>query len=297
MWSLERVAVVYGLQTIGNHDWYGWGAEVLVSNQEVDGSWQGAYGGYGADTCFALLFLRRANLVRDLTADLKGVEDPVAATLKVGGGSGEDLKAGKIKLDLSSDDGAGGDTPKKPPEEKTPIRDPAASDPPKRPTEDKPPPKPTPTPVPTAKDTEPDPVRLSDELVKAPAEKQGALLEKLRDSKGAVFTQALARAIPGLVGGIKTQARDALAERLTRMTAATLKDKLEDDDAEVRRAAVLAVAMKEETSLVPRLIEMLQDGEPAVSRAALAALKSLTNQDLGLDVKAWKAWAAKKGNK
>ena len=38
LWSLERVAVAYGLTTIGGKDWYSWGAEVLVANQKEDGA-------------------------------------------------------------------------------------------------------------------------------------------------------------------------------------------------------------------------------------------------------------------
>jgi hypothetical protein len=73
LWSLERVAVLYNLPTIGDRDWYRWGAEMLVANQTRDGHWEG--GGYpGAhptiDTCLALLFLKRANLAKDLTAKL-----------------------------------------------------------------------------------------------------------------------------------------------------------------------------------------------------------------------------------
>jgi HEAT repeat protein len=111
-----------------------------------------------------------------------------------------------------------------------------------------------------------------------------------------------------LVGAVKSKARDALAERLTRMNVVTLKDKLQDDDLEVRRAAALATAMKEERTLVPRLIEMLTDDEAPVSRAALAALKSLTKQDFGPEaeatraerdkaVVAWKSWWEKNGIK
>ena len=73
LWSLERVAVLYNLSTIGDKDWYRWGAQVLVSNQDTKGHWTG--GGYVGsssiiDTCMALLFLKRANLVKDLTAKL-----------------------------------------------------------------------------------------------------------------------------------------------------------------------------------------------------------------------------------
>src|SRR5262249_38945041 len=77
LWSLERVAVAYGLETIGSKDWYAWGAEILLQTQETNGSWQGRYADGGVDTCFALLFLRRANLAKDLTASLRGkVSDP-----------------------------------------------------------------------------------------------------------------------------------------------------------------------------------------------------------------------------
>ena len=46
-------------------------AEILLANQAADGSWHGEYPAT-VDTCFALLFLKRANLAADLTADLKG---------------------------------------------------------------------------------------------------------------------------------------------------------------------------------------------------------------------------------
>ncbi len=69
LWSVERVGVLYNLATIGGKEWYRWGAEILVANQQPAGNW--ANGGYhGADpiidTCLALLFLKRANLATDL---------------------------------------------------------------------------------------------------------------------------------------------------------------------------------------------------------------------------------------
>lgn len=74
LWSLERVAVLYRLAVIGEHDWYRWGAEMLVANQHKSGGWSG--GGYPKstppiDTCFALLFLKRANFFSDLTAKMR----------------------------------------------------------------------------------------------------------------------------------------------------------------------------------------------------------------------------------
>jgi hypothetical protein len=77
LWSLERVATALDLKTIGKRDWYAWGAEILLANQQADGSWQGNYATCGADTCFALLFLKHSNLTPDLTALLKGkLKDP-----------------------------------------------------------------------------------------------------------------------------------------------------------------------------------------------------------------------------
>src|SRR5262249_45683956 len=90
LWSLERVGVAYNLNTIGNKDWYSWGSEILLSSQRPDGTWRGEEGPE-IDTCFALLFLRRANLARDLSAALKGMTDPGQVTLKVGGVGGQEL--------------------------------------------------------------------------------------------------------------------------------------------------------------------------------------------------------------
>jgi hypothetical protein len=82
LWSVERVAMLYDLDTIGGKDWYGWGAQILIHNQQADGTWKSAnYSGTCpcVDTCFALLFLKRSNLVPDLTRNLRlntGVRDP-----------------------------------------------------------------------------------------------------------------------------------------------------------------------------------------------------------------------------
>jgi len=72
LFSLERMAVVYDLKTVGETDWYAWGLGHLAK-QDPRGSW----GGDEVETCFALLFLNRANVARDLTLDLKGLaRDP-----------------------------------------------------------------------------------------------------------------------------------------------------------------------------------------------------------------------------
>ncbi len=75
LWAMERIAVLYDIQKLGKKDWYQWGAEILVCNQKADGAWSddGGYPGQTPvlNTCFALLFLKRANLTPDLGAALK----------------------------------------------------------------------------------------------------------------------------------------------------------------------------------------------------------------------------------
>jgi hypothetical protein len=76
LWTLERMAVIYGFKTIGDKDWYRWGAEMLVAGQNKDnGSWIGEYQS-PVDTCFALLFLKRVNVAFDLTPTIPKVKDP-----------------------------------------------------------------------------------------------------------------------------------------------------------------------------------------------------------------------------
>jgi hypothetical protein len=149
--------------------------------------------------------------------------------------------------------------------------------------------------------------RLGKQLA-AGSDKQDQTLKELRDHKGAAYTEALASAIPQLDGEARKKAREALAERMARMTSATLGVKLEDDAPEVRRAAALAVAMKEDSAHAYKLIEMLDDRETTVALAAHAALKSLSGEDHGpakgatrqehaRAVLAWKAWWARKYQK
>lgn len=75
LWSLERVCMLYGVETVGAKDWYRSGAEMLIANQDQDGSWHKKENYPGAappiDTSFALMFLKRANLAKDLSAYLK----------------------------------------------------------------------------------------------------------------------------------------------------------------------------------------------------------------------------------
>jgi hypothetical protein len=129
----------------------------------------------------------------------------------------------------------------------------------------------------------------------APADKQTEIIDRLRSEKGVVNTEALAAAIPRLSGTARTKARDALAERLARLKPEKVGDYLGDEDAEIRRAAALATAMKECRTLIPKLIALLRDPEPAVVRAAHVALKELSGQDFGPHPDDWSEWWRKNG--
>jgi HEAT repeat protein len=145
------------------------------------------------------------------------------------------------------------------------------------------------------------PYRLCEDLVKAPAARQRQLLETYQAQKGVIYTQALALAIPRLPEPLRREAREALCYRLTRMTARTLRDKLQDEDEEVRLAAVRACALKKAREHVPDLYVLLDDPEPVLVRTAQKSLKELTDQDFGppagatqaereTTVAEWKAW-------
>ncbi|MFM8980768.1 MAG: prenyltransferase/squalene oxidase repeat-containing protein [Planctomycetia bacterium] len=72
LYGLERAGTKLGLAWLGTHDWYREGAEHLLAAQQADGGWlEAAASGKPADstesaitqTCFALLFLKRATRV------------------------------------------------------------------------------------------------------------------------------------------------------------------------------------------------------------------------------------------
>jgi len=262
-WSLERASVIYGVDKIGGIDWYEAGSQTLVRAQNQDGSWPGSYG-TEVDTSFAVLFLCKSNLARDLSS--------------------------KVQKDISTEMRAG--------------TGPGGS-------------KPHPTVPGTAAGPEavvPDPViagptgsqagTLAGELLRSTDQDWAAVLKKLRNGKGTVYTQALVASVNRLDGERRHEAREALAERLTRMTAETLRTMAKVEDIELRRAALLAMAMKDDKSHIPDLITGLVDSEEVVVRAAKAGLKSLAGQDFGpavnatagekkLAATAWKEWLEK----
>jgi hypothetical protein len=267
LWSLERVGVIFGIDKIGGVDWYEAGAHSLVYSQNQDGSWSGGYGGE-IDTSFAVLFLCKSNLARDLSGKI-GKE--TTTEMKFGAGSG-------------GNSGSGTDAKQ---------NNPTATNP----NTIEPPPF---VPGPTGNEA----ATLAAELIKSSEKDWGTVLKKLRDTKGTVYTQALVGAVYRLEGDRRKAARDALAERLTRMTADTLRSMSKGEDIELRRGSVLAMAMKDDKAHIPDLVATLMDDEDLVVRAARAGLKSLAGEDFGpapnatrgektLAVESWNQWMSK----
>jgi len=75
LYALERVGMLYNTWSIGSHDWYREGANYLLDAQKADGSWRAnsPFAGAGEgqttwDTCFAILFLKRATRTLDVAS-------------------------------------------------------------------------------------------------------------------------------------------------------------------------------------------------------------------------------------
>lgn len=269
LWSLERVGMVYGLTTIGRVDWYEWGSKILLRSQNRDGSWT-ERGGHGVLPEHATAFALLFLCRANLAEDFR---NSMRGTVKDPGTS-------KLRSPGDLND-VTGKTPK------------AGGGAPQLKT---------------------DPVaaggtgnKMADALVAATGAERDALLTKYRDSKGSEFTDGLARAIPKLPPEVRTQARDALAQRATRFTATTLNSMMADPDPEIRRAAALAAGSKgreRAREFADSLVKLMADDQPIVVQAARAALKALSGEDHGPEpgasaadrtaaIAAWRSWLAK----
>jgi HEAT repeat protein len=143
--------------------------------------------------------------------------------------------------------------------------------------------------------------RLAEALVTAGPDGRAGLVAKYRDTKGVQYTEALALAIRELPSGDRGAPRAALADRMVRMTDLTLRRYLDDELAEIRRAAALGLAKRQTKAHADRLADLLLDPEPLVGRAAHTALCQLSGEDFGPGLDAdetakdeaaerWKKW-------
>jgi hypothetical protein len=281
LWSLERTMVIYQVEEVGKTNWYEWGAQALINTQGAGGGWSMNTQHVKSDevnTAFAVLFLCRANLVKDLSGRLKG----------------ESTLRGKSGLPFA---------PKVPPSGNNSAKPPVANMPPSNPNTKPEPNRGSTTPPPPAAndDSEAEIAKLCDSLISAKPDARPAIIAKYRDSKGGMYTDALARAAGRLAGESQQQAREALAKRLTRMKGSTLQEMLKDPENEIRLGAATACGLKADKQLAPYLIESLSDLDANVVKAARSSLASLSGKDYGPEpnasatdkekaIRAWQAW-------
>ena len=71
LWSIERIGVLLGQEKIGDTNWFEKGSDALLKTQQPDGSWTETHSNLSG-TCFAVLFLRKANLGSDISRLLEG---------------------------------------------------------------------------------------------------------------------------------------------------------------------------------------------------------------------------------
>lgn len=85
IYGIERVGAILDIEKLGDKDWYKLGTEYILSKQAKDGSWNSPIDDRfactaTADTCFAILFLRKATPVLKTnpkeTPDNKQIETP-----------------------------------------------------------------------------------------------------------------------------------------------------------------------------------------------------------------------------
>jgi HEAT repeat protein len=131
--------------------------------------------------------------------------------------------------------------------------------------------------------------KLAKTLLREKGDRREQLLARYRDEKGVVYTLALSKAIGDARGEFQQRIRDALVARLSRMTVASLRERLKEEDPELRRAAAAAGGRKGDAGLVPDLIGLLGDKENAVSTAAAAGLHELTGKSFAT-AKEWQTW-------
>jgi hypothetical protein len=123
------------------------------------------------------------------------------------------------------------------------------------------------------------------ELAKAASTERGEKLKgairELGKRTGKEAMGGLAVAASSYDAGVQKLARENLDLVLGRLSVTALARQLEDDSAEVRRAAIRVAAAKH-TKLVPRVIERVTDESEEVRDEARAVLKKLSKgEDFG----------------
>lgn len=147
------------------------------------------------------------------------------------------------------------------------------------------------------------------ELTEAAGSERGPRLKEvlveLEQRKGTEVMGTLSTAAASYEGDVQQLARDLLARHLARLAPLILKEKLKDERAEVRRAAIVVVGLRE-PRLVGDTIDLVADPDAGVRAMAQQTLVRLSRIDLGpglnaskaeqeAAVKRWREWWSRQG--
>ncbi|MCI0356931.1 MAG: hypothetical protein L0211_00405 [Planctomycetaceae bacterium] len=147
---------------------------------------------------------------------------------------------------------------------------------------------------------------ISDWLVQAPL-KQAEVLVGFKERSGPAYDDAVATAIPQLKTEVQKLARAVLADRCFCLSADALRERLGNQEAEIRRAAVQVCGQRKLKDLTPELIGLLGDADAAVAKQAHKLLVQFAGKDLGpraatdaerqRAMAAWREWYAERERK
>jgi HEAT repeat protein len=138
-------------------------------------------------------------------------------------------------------------------------------------------------------DTDAEASRLRSQLMVGDAVQQAVTMGKWLAQRSDTLNDALAVLIPDLSSELQKKVRDVLVDRLKRGEVGVLRKKIADDNTEMRRAALTACGQTKNTQLVPDLIELLGDADPADAVLIEGALRSVTGEQVE-GVQAWTEW-------
>lgn len=122
---------------------------------------------------------------------------------------------------------------------------------------------------------------LVTKLLRSTKAARSPLLNTYAKTEGNEYTLALALAIHSLEAEERKEARDLLVDRLADRKETTLLKYLTHEEPEIRRAAVLALAMRDAQETIEKIASLLLDPDAIVAYAAQISLKSLTGKDYG----------------
>jgi hypothetical protein len=124
-------------------------------------------------------------------------------------------------------------------------------------------------------------VHLKSCIVEAAPLQQAERLSSFKDKAGTAYDTALAQAIPQMKVELQKTGRAILMDRFYCLPLKKLGERLRDQEAEVRRAAVGVSRQRKLKALVPELIDLLDDDNQDIAKQVHELLQQFALQDFG----------------